>query len=95
MACYPLLTIKLFNEQHSDHHWAPTACPRTGEEVMSENDPGKARVLKLELTPQQVAELKPLLDPNTDVKAIYVRSSLEKGKMVLSYIACNGPPDGW
>lgn len=51
--------------------------------------------LQLELTPEQIAQLTPLLDPKEKVKTIYVKSSLEKGKMVLSYVACNGPPDNW
>jgi hypothetical protein len=48
--------------------------------------------LKLDLTPEQVKQLRPLLDTNGSLKTIYVGSSLDKESLVLSYIACNAGP---
>lgn len=48
--------------------------------------------LNLKLTPEQVEQLKPLLDTNGGIKAVYVGSSLDKEELKLSYVACNAGP---
>ena len=48
--------------------------------------------LNLKLTPEQIKQLKPLLDANGGLKAVYIGSSLEKDELKLSYVACNAGP---
>jgi hypothetical protein len=45
--------------------------------------------LDLQLTPEQIAQLKPLLHENGVVKVVYTGAVVSNDRLVLSYIACN------
>jgi hypothetical protein len=48
--------------------------------------------LDLQLTPEQIAELRPLLQENGILKVVYTGATVSNGRLVLSYIACNAWP---
>jgi hypothetical protein len=48
--------------------------------------------LDLQLTPEQIAQLKPLLQDNGVLKVVYTGATVSNDRLVLSYVACNAWP---
>jgi hypothetical protein len=49
--------------------------------------------LDLKLTPEQIAQLRPLLQDNGTLKVVYTGATVsdDRRKLVLSYVATNAP----
>jgi len=50
------------------------------------------QLLDLQLTDDQIAQLRPLLQDNGVLKVVYTSSTVNNNRLVLTYVACNAWP---